>query len=67
MSHRGVSSLTVAELQPATVPQRAGGFPAGAVRFPVFQRGLSLGSQACWPDLVVHFALFSAETSGGTF
>lgn len=30
-------------------------------RSPVFQRGLSLGNQACWPDWVVHFALFSVE------
>lgn len=30
-------------------------------RYPVFQEGLSLGSQARWPDWVVHFALFSAE------
>ena len=30
-------------------------------RSSVFSRGLSLGNQACWPDWVVHFALFSVE------
>lgn len=49
----------------ARVPSLTSSLCGGTARSPASQGGLCPGDQACWPDGVVRFALFSRETSGG--